>query len=160
MANVCSPGALAKGGMNPARLTPSGPRDATSVSEPSQREGRPAPQAHLRPLGDSSEMQARPTRLWAPVGGDPRALLGPPPGAAPAAVGGGSKRARTCPRCAGPAPAGRRTYIFMYRCTSAGSEAPSKTKSSTITFSVSLGLQWETGSSTALVGLLSASGCC
>lgn len=33
------------------------------------------------------------------------------------------------------------TYIFMYRCTSAGREAPSKTKSSTITFSVNLGLQ-------------------
>lgn len=59
-----------------------------------------------------------------------------------------------------PSRATRRTYIFMYRCTSAGSEDPSKTKSSTITFSVSLGLQWETGSSRALVGLLSASLCC
>lgn len=35
----------------------------------------------------------------------------------------------------------KRTYIFMYRCTSAGREDPSKTKLSTITFSVSLDLQ-------------------
>lgn len=52
------------------------------------------------------------------------------------------------------------TYIFMYRCTSAGREDPSKTKLSAITFSASRGLQWDTGSSRVLVGFFSASSCC
>lgn len=118
------------------------------TSKTSERTGRPGvlPTA-LGPSGPLvTGMQVCPSALGSWRATIPVGFLHPQHWVTPFVVSSRSKWAmgtKSRPRCAGPQLRGpaSSTYIFMYRCTSAGREDPSNTKSSTITFSVSLGLQ-------------------